>query len=502
MSSEGVGKQPSIQATLPYTSQSPAQSEVKKKTNVKDDDLYSINHKLDMLLEKMTISSQLTTEENLPEAVESLNIIKKASDIAGIYGSGISFFQGNGNQGGVVRCDVCFDTECDLDPSLASKDPFFLGHTNAASYGGKSLALGIIVLKEKMLNYIEGHHQDWYRFKITLLDHVSCTSSKHGGSQHLQGVIAKKRRDKKDKTILNVVSNQLKAALTIVKIKSAALHYEDLIGLLHSTGSNVGNLGHSRAQVNPMLMVFQAYVLKKLNALLNQLLPSTGLPPHLSTASDKSTPIRTTNHAVMVVLMIDGEKKAIPIAVPPVYDFESSQVIGGTASHLAEQVISSLRKTVKMTEKSMTYLMSHQADGQYQARDFIQGMKERIYGASEWTIGVDKFFVVPWDAAYRMDLCMSDMRVKEENGEVLRRLIQRMNKFHSMFGRGRGFLENKGFTEERESSAHFQPHHTQLHGSHQVHSRPCKTCIKTTRDLQKHTKECEKLQTRKKKPDI
>ena len=142
-----------------------------------------------------------------------------------------------------------------------------------------------------------------------MLDHVSCTSSKHGGSQHLQGIIAKKRRNKKDKTILNVVSNQLKAALTIVKIKSAALHYEDLIGLLHSTGSNVGNLGHSRTQVNPMLMVFQAYVLKKLNALLNQLLPSTGLPPHFSTASDKSTPIRTTNHAVMVVLMIDGEKK-------------------------------------------------------------------------------------------------------------------------------------------------------------------------------------------------
>ena len=150
----------------------------------------------------------------------------------------------------------------------------------------------------------------------------------------------------------------------------------------------------------------------------------------------------------------------------------------------------------------MTYLISHQADGQYQARDFIEGMKERIYGESEWPIGVGKFFVVPWDAAHWMDLCMSNMRVKEENGEVLRRLIQRMNKFHSMFGRGRGFLEYKGFTEERESSAHFQPHHTQLHGSHQVHSRPCKTCIKTTRDLQKHTKECEKLQMRKKKPDI
>ena len=49
-----------------------------------------------------------------------------------------------------------------------------------------------------------------------------------------------------------------------------------------------------------------------------------------------------------------------------------------------------------------------------------------------------------------MDLCISDMRVKEENGEVLRWLIQRINKFHSMFGRGRGFVKYKGFTKERE----------------------------------------------------
>ena len=44
---------------------------------------------------------------------------------------------------------MCFDAECDLDPSLACKDPFILGHTNAESYGGKSLELGLIVSKEK-----------------------------------------------------------------------------------------------------------------------------------------------------------------------------------------------------------------------------------------------------------------------------------------------------------------------------------------------------------------
>ena len=110
-------------------------------------DLHVIQQKLDILLEQMTISSQLTTEENLPEAGESLNVSKKATNITGIFGSGISLFPGN--EGGVVRCDVCFDAECDLDPSLACKDSFFLGHTNAVSYGGKSLALSLVVSKEK-----------------------------------------------------------------------------------------------------------------------------------------------------------------------------------------------------------------------------------------------------------------------------------------------------------------------------------------------------------------
>ena len=268
----------------------------------------------------------------------------------------------------------------------------------------------------------------------------------------MQGLIAKKRRDKRNKTILNVVCSQLKAALTIVKIKSASLHYEDLIGLLQSCGSNIGNLGHGRNQVNSMIKAFEAYMLKKLNNLLSKPLPSTGIPPHFSTASDKSTPIRTTNHAIMVVLMTNGRKEAIPIEAPAVYDFQDSEVTGGTASHLAEQVISSLTKTVKITQKSLSFLMSHQADGQYQARGFIEGLKQRIFG-DNLPAEADKFFVVPWDGAHWMDLCMGDIREKEENGEILRRLVKRINKFHTMFGRGRGFAEYKGLTEELKLSS-------------------------------------------------
>ena len=93
--------------------------------------------------------------------------------------------------------------------------------------------------------------------------------------------------------------------------------------------------------------------------------------------------------------------------------------------------------------------MSHQADGQYQAREFGERLKERVF-KDDRPVNVDKFFVIPWDTAHWMDCCLSDLRVKEENGLILRRLILRANKFHNMFGRGRGYAEYKGLTQELE----------------------------------------------------
>ena len=80
---------------------------------------------------------------------------------------------------------------------------------------------------------------------------------KIGGNQHYQAIVAKKRRDVKNKTLSNVLENQLKAVLSTVKSKSAALHYEHTISLLQSCGSRIGNLGHGHKQVGKMLKAFQ-----------------------------------------------------------------------------------------------------------------------------------------------------------------------------------------------------------------------------------------------------
>ena len=88
---------------------------------------------------------------------------------------------------------------------------------------------------------------------------------------------------------MDVLCNQLKSALLTVKIKAASLHYENVIGLVHSCGSDVGNLGHGRNQMKAMVHAFECYLHKRARDLLTTPLPSTGLPPRFGTTSDEST---------------------------------------------------------------------------------------------------------------------------------------------------------------------------------------------------------------------
>ena len=85
------------------------------------------------------------------------------------------------------------------------------------------------------------------------------------------------------------------------------------------------------------------YVLNKTNTYLKKHLPSTGLKPHISIAIDKSTPHRETNHAVLLILPVDGVRKAIPIDAPIVYAIEDGDIDGGSGVDLAKQVLDVLK---------------------------------------------------------------------------------------------------------------------------------------------------------------
>lgn len=83
--------------------------------------------------------------------------------------------------------------------------------------------------------------------------------------------------------------------------------------------------------------------------------------------------------------MVNGQKTAIPADAPYVYSFSEGGLEGDTGEELAGQVVSALVKTLKLLTTVLSSLMAHQADGQYQARMFLQklnvhkGPPNRIY---------------------------------------------------------------------------------------------------------------------------
>ena len=88
---------------------------------------------------------------------------------------------------------------------------------------------------------------------------------------------------------------------------------------------------------------------------------------------------------------------------------------------------------------------------------FLARLKECTQGANEAVplpTNHETFFVIPWDTAHWMDLCMAAIREREEGGEILRRFVKRANKFNIMFGRGKGHAEYQGFAAENQLKAH------------------------------------------------
>lgn len=91
---------------------------------------------------------------------------------------------------------------------------------------------------------------------------------------------------------------------------------------------------------------------------LKQPLESTGLPPHISLAVDKSTPHRETNHAVLVILPVKGKRIAMPVDAPTVYtvDEKTNVIKGGTGSDLVKQILTVLKDKLDFEEKDMHYI--------------------------------------------------------------------------------------------------------------------------------------------------
>ena len=148
----------------------------------------------------------------------------------------------------------------------------------------------------------------------------------------------------------------LKSALTAVKAKAAAIHYEDQIAFAFSIGAQVGQCGHSRKLVLDMVKCLLASIHEKTKAELSKCLPSTDLPPHYYMAVDKATVNKRSNQGIIICPMIDGRKVPIVVGAPEVYlPSINGNVEGGKADDSAAEAVKKI--TNKFGGKILDFLV-------------------------------------------------------------------------------------------------------------------------------------------------
>ena len=87
-------------------------------------------------------------------------------------------------------------------------------------------------------------------------------------------------------------------------------------------------------------------------------LKATGLRRHISLAVDKSTPHRETNHAILLLMPVNGRRIAVPLDCPLVYSLDpvTQDIVGGSGERLAKQIIDVLKKKVSFTLSDLHYV--------------------------------------------------------------------------------------------------------------------------------------------------
>ena len=235
-----------------------------------------------------------------------------------------------------------------------------------------------------------------------------------------------------------VTENLVSIALTVVKAKSAAVHYETMVAAHAFTGSDVGELGHSRKQFNEILRCADVWCNREVSKYLSEPLPSTKLPPHYYVTCDKSTPSRITNQAIMVCPVIDGQRKAIAVSSSEVYNDAKNDidgdVRGATAPELAKMLYDEIAEAYSIEESVIRGAWTGTVcDG---AAEFASTLKSIL---KQEHLDDSAFFSVLWDPAHFLDLAFADVFEGKigTSKSFMDRLVQRSCVVHKIFQRGK-----------------------------------------------------------------
>ena len=106
-------------------------------------------------------------------------------------------------------------------------------------------------------------------------------------------------------------------------MNSAGRHFETAVANHIATGSDLGDIGHSRKLFPDLLKASEIWLDKEVAKFLCSPLKSTGIPPHYYVTADKATLSRITNQSIVIVTMMDGCRKSILVKAPEVYSSHS-----------------------------------------------------------------------------------------------------------------------------------------------------------------------------------
>eukprot|EP00112_Aurelia_sp_Birch-Aquarium-sp1_P015932 Seg357.2 transcript_id=Seg357.2/GoldUCD/mRNA.D3Y31 product="hypothetical protein" protein_id=Seg357.2/GoldUCD/D3Y31 len=351
----------------------------------------------------------------------------------------IRFYPGDAAQRSpsVIRCEICYEL-------LKSR---FLGNCEGSvekvalrgigRYAG-SLSSGLLLPTEKSEQVIVGGNAYWYRTKQHIKSHLGCAgenSTLH--YEAMQHAVLKKKREARGKIVTN---NIVKIALSVIKSKSAAKSFEQEIAAHISTGSDLGDLGHSRNHFNEIMAAMQVWLDEQTASFLAKPLPSTNFLPHFFITADKSTPQRLSNQAIMMCPMSDGIRVAIPVDAPLVYKPEKDGPVGKVSGANADQLAKQIIHTIQLAygdNPGFDLKLQWQGtacDGQYQATEFGKTLFKELGVKAD-----PMFSEVIWDPSHWLNLAILDIRDDKvgSSGSFLKAAINRSKNVHAMFQRGK-----------------------------------------------------------------
>ena len=110
-----------------------------------------------------------------------------------------------------------------------------------------------------------------------------------------------KKECKKESRQKQITKNIFRVAITDLKLGAASKHFETLLSLLACCDTDIGNIGHSRKNMDSIIYCIEKVINRKTVEWPSMSLPSTRLPPHYWATVDKGTPPRVTSQAVLTV---------------------------------------------------------------------------------------------------------------------------------------------------------------------------------------------------------